>query len=107
MKDNPKREVPLSYLTDVYAHFLLVKHRYEDATAEFELEIRSMESAVGYLYPELSDLLKLQADALHHLNRDEDARKAEAHIHEIEASQAKMRKQIDADPECKFPWEVK
>ena len=60
---------------------------------------------MGPHYFGLCELLKPYSQALNHLGRDAEAKKAETQLAEIQSSLHDLRQQIAADPDCKFPWE--
>jgi tetratricopeptide (TPR) repeat protein len=105
LKDNPARQVPASYLTDVYAEVLVAKHQYPEATAVLDPRLHELGKEIGPEFSWTRDLLQPYATALHHVGRDEDAARIERQHSELLAKLKELHHQIDADPECKFPWE--
>jgi tetratricopeptide (TPR) repeat protein len=105
LKDNPSHGLKGGWFTDTCARADIAKDQYAGAIAMLEPRIQLEEKDIGPESSGLHDLLKPYAEALHHLGRDEEAKKVEAQLHKIDASLAAMRRQIDTDPECKFPWE--
>jgi tetratricopeptide (TPR) repeat protein len=104
-KDNPTHQFQGGWYTDTYALADISNHRYADAVSKLEPRIQTEEKDLGPESSGLHDLLTPYAEALHHLGRDVDAKKAESQLSKIDSSLAEMRHQIDADPECKLPWE--
>jgi len=104
-KGDLDQQLQNSHLTVVYARLLVAKNKYIEAADLLEQVIQGLEKKNGSRFSGLRVFLKSYSTALRHLGRNEEASKVDARIIEIKDSLAEMRRQIDADPECKFPWE--
>ena len=90
------------YKTEAYVSLLIAKQKQAEAIRVLESEIADKEKRNdwGLRLP-----LKLYAKALRGIAREDDAKAAEARVAKMEALLKEARRQIDNDPECKFPWE--
>jgi tetratricopeptide (TPR) repeat protein len=88
-----------------YGQLLIAQNEVAEATVVLQSAIQGLEKQLNPNHPDLRGLLELNSTALRELKCDDEAKKCEARLAEIQAKVDEMRRQIDADLECKFFWE--
>ena len=104
LKSNPKG-LEASWLTDVYSELMIAKNRDQDGIPMLETRIEATDGQFDVCDTNLCDLLKAYVTALKRVGRQDEAKAVEERIASIGERLDKMRREVEADPQCKFPWE--
>jgi tetratricopeptide (TPR) repeat protein len=105
LQNRSSRAVEACPLTDICPLVLIADHRYSEALSMLEPRVNGTDENFWLTDMSFRSILTAYSTALREVGRGEQAKEVENRVASIEASLDKMRHQVDADSQIKFPWE--